>query len=224
MQTPAEKHLVHKLVSFLSSHETDSNAHRILNAGAGQSVSIERKLKQAGCRYICDRIDIENCNVDFPTAGECWQCSIDDMRPLSSGHYIAVFANYLLEHSENIGGASQEICRVLAPGGLFVATVPNTLAPEFVLARHTPLWFHKLARGELAWETKYAYGSISELLDVFLDNGFRVEEEKRWPFVEGYLWKYPIVGRLGKLYDKALSTCKCRRCMGNVCIALRKPT
>jgi SAM-dependent methyltransferase len=224
MQKPAEKYLVQKLVSFLNSQETDSSAHRILNAGAGQSVIIEQQLTQVGCRYVCDRIDIENCNVDFPTAGECWQCSIDDMKPVSSDRYVAVFANYVLEHVANIRGASQEIYRVLAPGGLFVATVPNTLALEFILARHTPLWFHNLVSGGFGWETEYVYSSISELLDVFLDSGFRVEEEKRWPFVEGYLWKYPIIGRLGKLYDKTISTCKYRRLMGDVCLALQKPS
>ncbi|MCP5005027.1 MAG: methyltransferase domain-containing protein, partial [Planctomycetes bacterium] len=143
---------------------------------------------------------------------------------LSSGHYIAVFANYVLEHVENIGKASQEVYRVLAPGGIFVATIPNTLAPEFVLSRYTPLWFHELIRGKRAWETKYAYDSISELLDVFLDIGFRVEDESRWPFVEGYLWKNPVIGRLGRLYDKTILTCKCRSWMGDVCITLRKPT
>jgi SAM-dependent methyltransferase len=224
MQNPAEKCLVQKLVSFLKSHETDANAHQILNLGAGQSVSIEQQLIQAGCRYVCDRIDIENCSVEFSTVGECWQCSVDDMKPVSSSHYDAAFAHYLLEHVENIRRASQEIYRILAPGGLFVATVPNTLAPEFVLARHSPLWFHKLIRGGHAWETKYAYNGISELLDVFLKSGFQIEEERRWPVVYVYLHKYPIIGLFAKLYDKTISTCKCRRLMGNVCLALRKPT
>ncbi len=224
MPTPAEEHLVEKLARFLKSHETDANAHRILNAGAGRSISIEGQLVKVGCRYVCDRIDIEDCNVDFPTVRKCWQCSIDDMRPVSSGRYVAVLANYVLEHVKNIDGASQEIYRVLAPGGLFVATVPNTLAPEFVLARHTPLWVHKLIRRGHGWDTKYAYNSISELLDVFLYNGFRGKEEKRWSFVEGYLCKYPVIGKLGKLYDITISTCKCRRLMGDVCLALQKPT
>lgn len=225
MQTPAEKHLVQKLASFLSlsSSEADSNAHRILNAGAGRSVSIEQQLTRAGCRYVCDRIDIESCRVDFPTVGECWQCSIDEMKPVRSGRYVAVFAHYVLEHVRSIRGASQELYRVLAPGGLLVVTVPNVSAPEFVLARHTPLWFHELVRGGRGWETEYAYSSISELLDVFIDAGFRLEEEERWPIVEGYLGKYPIAGRLGKVWDKTISSCRWRRLMGDVCVVVRKP-
>ena len=146
------------------------------------------------------------------------------MKPVSSGRYIAVFANYVLEHVENIRGVSQEIYRVLSPGGLFVATVPNTSAPEFVLARNTPLWLHKLFRRGHGWETEYAYGSIPELLDVFLDSGFRVKEEKCWPYFEGYLSRYPIIGRIGRLCDMAIITCKCKRLMGDVCLSLQKPT
>ncbi len=223
MQTPAEKNLVQKLATYLNSREPNSNAHQILNAGAGQSVSIERQLLQAGCNYKCDRIDVEDCQVDFQTVGECWQCSIDDLKPLKSEHYIAGFANYVLEHVENIGGASRELYRVLAPSGLFVATIPNVAAPEFIISRHTPQWFHKMVRRQQAWETIYAYDSISELLDVFLGNGFRVVEEKRWPFVEGYLGKYPLVGGLGKLYDTTISTFKFRRFMGDVCLVFQKP-
>jgi SAM-dependent methyltransferase len=224
MQTPAEKYLIQKLASFLTLHGADMKIHRILNAGAGSSISIEQQLTKVGCSYICDRIDIENCNVDLSAVGECWQCSIDDMKPICSGRYIAVFTNYVLEHVENIRGTSQEIYRVLAPGGLFIATVPNTLAFEFVLAKHTPLWFHKLVRGGHGWETKYAYNRITELIDVFLDHGFRLEEEKRWPYLYGYLWKYPILNRLGLLYDKTITLSKHKRLMGNVCLSFQKPT
>jgi SAM-dependent methyltransferase len=146
------------------------------------------------------------------------------MRPVNSGRYSAVFANYVLEHVENIRGASQEIWRVLAPGGLFIATVPNNAAPEYAVAKHTPLWFHRLIRGGSGWETKYAYKSISELLDHFSDVGFRMEDEKYWPFVEQYLWNYPVVGQLSKLYDKTISACGCRRFMGDVCLVLKKPS
>ncbi|MCK4413362.1 MAG: methyltransferase domain-containing protein [Candidatus Eisenbacteria sp.] len=223
MQTPAERHLVQTLASFLNSRETASDAPRILDAGAGQHLSILQQLTPLGCRYVCDRTDIDGCEVDFPSVGECWTCPIDDMRPVSSGRYVAVFANYVLEHVENLAGASQEIHRVLAPGGLFVATVPNTLAPEFLLARHTPLWFHNAVRGGHAFPTQYAYKSISELLDFFRAVDFQLEEERRWSFAEGYLFKYPIASTLSRLYDRTVLACRCGWLMGQVCLVLQKP-
>jgi SAM-dependent methyltransferase len=224
MQTPAERYMVERLAWLLGMRKADSNAPRILNAGAGQSVSIERQLTQGGSRYVCDRLDIEDCGATIPEVGECWRCSISDMQPVSSEHYVAVFSNYVLEHVEEIRKASAEVYRVLIPGGVFLATVPNTSALEFVVARHTPLWLHRLVRGGRGWETQYAYSGIPELLKIFVDNGFTVVEERRWPHVTGYLSRFPVLGALGRLYDKTVETCACTRLMGDVCISLRRPT
>lgn len=222
MQTPAEKLLIQNLVLCLKANECDFFARRILNVGSGKSLSIERQLKQAGCNYICDRIDIEDCVVDFSTVRNCWHCSVDNMEPLDSERYHAVFANYVLEHVYNLKGAAQEIYRVLLPDGIFIATIPNTTAPEFIIARHTPLWFHKLVSRRQAWETKYSYNGISALIEIFLDAGFGIEEEKHWPFVEGYLWQYPVVNIFGRLYDRLVSAINMKHLMGQVCIVLRK--
>lgn len=222
-RTPAEEFLIEQLVGFLKSNEAVTSAHQILNIGAGQSISVEQQLARAGCVFVDDRIDIENCQVNFPFVGKCWRCSVEEMRPVPSGQYCAVFANYVLEHIKNLPAASQEIFRVLAPGGLFLVTVPNTMAPEFILAKHSPLWFHKLIRQGQAWEIQYAYNGIGELLEILRRAGFQVQEEKYWSFVDQYLWKYPIVGGLGNLYDRLISRLKYRRFMGNVCLVLKKP-
>lgn len=222
MQTPAEKFLVQNLVLSLKTREGDISKRRILNVGAGKSSSIERQLSEAGCKYICDRMDVEDCVVDFPTVGNCWHCSIDDMKPINSKQYHAAFANYVFEHVENLKAAAKEIYRILSRDGIFIATIPNTSAPEFILSKHTSLWFHKFISRRQAWETKYAYSRISDLLDIFLDAGFGIEAEKYWPFVEGYLWRYPALHILGKLYDRLVSAINARHLMGQVCIILRK--
>jgi SAM-dependent methyltransferase len=152
-----------------------------------------------------------------------WICSIDAMTPLQSEHYAAVFSNYVLEHVENMAGAAREVLRVLAPGGLYLATIPNPKAVEFVIADHTPLWFHKVVRQKNAWETVYAYEGVAELLDLFAASGFEIVEERRWPFVEGYLGKFPLVNLLGRAYDSALMAGNLRKYMGDVCVVLRKP-
>lgn len=222
MQTPAERFLVQILVLSLKAREGALFKRRILNVGAGKSLSIERQLNDAGCKYICDRIDIEDCVVDFPTVRNCWRCRIDDMKPIHSEQYHVAFANYVLEHVENLKGAAQEIYRVLSPDGTFIATIPNTLAPEFILSRHTRLWFHRLISKSQVWETKYAYNGIPALVEIFLDAGFGIEEEMYWPFVEVYLWKYPVVNIFGKLYDRLVSATNARHLMGQVCIAFKK--
>jgi SAM-dependent methyltransferase len=223
MQTPAEIFLVQRLASFLAAGDPRAEAPRILDVGAGRSISIEKQLSQEGCRFISDRIDIEPCEVQFPTVRNCWQCPVEDMSPVESDAYAAVFANYVIEHVENLNGLIREVSRVLTPGGIFIATLPNPAAPEFIVARHTPLWFHKLIRRDHGWETHYAYAGIPALIDLFIAAGFHLEDRRYWPYLEGYLWKYPLAGALGKLYDKMITGWKIQRFMGNVCLVFRKP-
>jgi SAM-dependent methyltransferase len=120
------------------------------------------------------------------------------MQPVGSGQYPVAFANYVLEHVKDLEGAIQEIGRVLAPGGVFIAAVPNPSAVEFIASKHSPLWFHKKVRGGMAWETEYAYKNIPGMLELFYRYGFAVEEVRYWPFIEQYLSKYPPSERHGK--------------------------
>src|SRR5262245_65948217 len=98
------------------------------------------------------------------------------MAPVSSATYDAAFSNYLLEHVEDVRGAIGEIFRVLRPGGVYVASVPNPTALEFRLARWTPLWFHKLVRGHAVGEKYYSYRSIAGLVKLFENAGFLVRD------------------------------------------------
>lgn len=85
------------------------------------------------------------------------------MHPIKSREYNAAFSNYLLEHVRDLNKAASEIYRILKNGGIYVASVPNLTAPEFILAKLTPLWFHKIVRRGEAWETHYAFKNIKAL-------------------------------------------------------------
>ena len=66
------------------------------------------------------------------------------MTLVGSNEYVASFANYVIEHVLDLRKAAREIHRVLRLSGISVASLPNTIAPEFLLAKRTPLWFHKM--------------------------------------------------------------------------------
>lgn len=223
MQTPAERYLIKKVTEFLCRRGVEGDAPLILNVGAGQSTMIERRLADAGCRFVCDRIDVDPCAAEFPNAGSAWQCSAEKMTPLESARYAAAFGNYVLEHVRNLEGAASEIFRVLQPGGLFVASVPNLTAPEFLIARNAPARLQRVMTQGKGFETSYSWQTIGDLTRIFEGAGFVSEDAAYWAFTEGYLGRYPVVNVLSRLYDAAVSRLGFRHMMGNVCITLKKP-
>ncbi len=224
MQTPAEQHLIKTLKSHLFEHDKEyGNISRILNIGAGRSVVVENQLAKRGFPFVCDRADIEDCQISSHLVGNCYQCSIEFMHPIKSNEYNAAFSNYVLEHVLDLNKAASEIYRVLKPGGIYVTSVPNPTAPESLLSKLTPLWFHKMVRRGDAWETHYAFNNIKSLRTVFQGVGFETVEILSWSFLEGYLGKSIILNQLARLYDRFLNASQFKMIMNNLCITFRKP-
>jgi SAM-dependent methyltransferase len=223
MQTPGERHLIHRLGDHLLKARAGADPVLILNIGAGRSSVIEQALVAAGCRFLGDRIDVDDCTVESPVVRNCLRCSVERMEPLASECYAVAFANYVLEHVGDLPKAASEIFRVLKPGGLFVATVPNLTAPEFFIARYAPAGLQKIMTGGKGFHTCYAWTTIRDLTGKFEAAGLTVEEIRYWAFTESYLGRYALAGPLSRLYDKVVSGIGLKRLMGNVCITLRKP-
>jgi SAM-dependent methyltransferase len=222
LQTPGEKCLVKHLADILPSATETAAPPRILNVGAGQSVSIEDQLAHAGRAFIADRVDIESSVVSHPHVGRCWRCPVEAMDAIASESYSAAFAHYLLEHVRGVERAASEIFRVLLPSGVFIATVPNPAAPQFVVARHTPLAFHTFVRGAHAWETLYAYKSIPRLLHIFEAAGFRAVDVQQRSFIQQYAVRAPFLMPAARLYDRVLNALHLTPLMGDACLVFAK--
>jgi len=219
-RTPAERHMVAAMVEFL---REAPGPHRVLNVGAGKSTAVEDRLIAAGVELLCDRADVIDCRVDHPAAGECRRCSVEDMTPVESNAYRALFANYVLEHVHDAARAAGEIFRVLAPGGRLFVTIPNPSAPEHRLARWTPTRLHRLATGRASFETRYDYGRVPGLVNLLGQAGLVVVQVRYDSFIEGYLGRWPGLGWLGRAYDRIVTALNARSLMGNVCLVMEKP-
>jgi SAM-dependent methyltransferase len=222
VQKPAEKELVRRLADFLNQAPDGNGPSAILNIGAGRDAWIEKQLSTLACRFVCDRMDAEDCRADAPSVRTCWQGSVEAMTQAGNGAYAAAFANYVLEHVRDLHAAAREIHRILMPSGLFIASVPNAAAPEFLIARCTPLWLHKMVRRAEAWETYYAYSGIPALIDVFVARGFVLDGVRYWPFTQAYVGGYPILGHLSRFYDRLVARSAHDRLKGDVCVAFKK--
>ncbi len=224
MNTPAQKYLVDTLESFLRKYsETNSDIPAILNAGAGKNRVIERVLTESGVHFVCDRVEIEDVRVEGYGIRNCYRCSIESMHPVKSGEYNAVFANYVLEHIQHLEQCASEIYRVLNPGGIFVASIPNPTALEILLAKVTPLWFHKLLVRRDAFETHYMFKGIEDLRIIFQKGGFNTIAVYYRSCILDYFENIFILNKLARLYDNILNMLQVKRFMDNVCIVFQKP-
>ena len=221
MQTPAELRLIETLNELLAPH--DGALPALLSVGAGTSVLIEDTLVARGARFVSDRLDLVDAHVDRPYVRNVFCCPAQAMAPVAPTSYDAAFSNYLLEHVTDVERAAAEIYRVLRPGGVYVASVPNPTALEFRLARWTPLWFHKLVRGHVVGEKYYSYRSIAGLVKLFETAGFRARDVWHFSSTEDYLQRFPVARSLARAYDRALMSAHLRSLMGNVCLVFQKP-
>ena len=231
MQTLGEKHLIVKTAELMKQLRSQDSANgqplRILDIGAEKSVVVEDVLtEQFGPTFECDRTDIVDCTVRHPQVKQCFIASVENMPQVSSNYYDLAFANYVLEHIEDLEKAVEEIARVLKPNGFFITSLPNPRAPEFMLAKLTPTSFHQFIKGQgegrHAHEIHYAYKNINQLIDVF-EKKFTTVEVRYFPNTYyGYLYRFPILNFLSRIYDGLVKTLNIKPLMGNVCLVFRK--
>jgi len=222
MQNEAEKYLIETIKRIL----TPSLARpHLINLGAAKSIVVEESLKQAGINFICDRVDIQNCTVSASFVGRCFICPLEKMSGISSGAYDCAFSNFVLEHVVDPTAASEEMARLLKPGGQLIISCSNPRAPEFRLAAATPTSFHQFFRGhdhDPAYHVEYAYASIEKLIRIFELSGLELQEDRRWPSVRYYLDSIPVLRIFGRLYDRLLSGFRWRSAMGHSVLVFKK--
>lgn len=195
---------------------------RILNVGAGSNCWLEDELRQSPGRFQVDRTDVLDPTVQSTVTGNCWRVPVEAMRCVPSCEYDAVVMNYVLEHVRSPRAAASELWRVLKPGGHLYATIPNPLAPEFLIARATPHSLHRVFQPN-ASPTHYAFSSVGALVRLFEAAGFKLEAEHRAPHVGVYLARVgPVLAPMGNCYDAAVTALGISFVMGDVFLALRK--
>jgi SAM-dependent methyltransferase len=228
MQTPAEAVLIERTCALLQT--LDPTQRTVLNVGAGQSTVIEDEiLRRLGpdSGFGSDRLDIEDCEVAHPFVRRCFVQSVERMTQVPSSRYALVASNYVFEHVPDCRSALREVSRVLRPGGHFVFTVPNPSAPEFLVARRTPIWFHEEVKGRhegasRSYPTFYDYDSLAGLARLGLASGLEVLETFQASFLWGYLARWPLLAVVGRTWDRVVDGLALRRLQGHVCMTMRK--
>lgn len=228
MQTPAEAVLIDRTCALLQGIEPTQRT--VLNVGAGQSTVIEDEIvgrlgPHSG--FASDRLDIEDCAVTHPFVRRCIVQSVECMTQVPSSHYALVTSNYVFEHVPDCRSAFSEVSRVLRPGGHFVFTVPNPSAPEFLVARYTPTWFHERVKGRhegasRSYPTFYDYGSLAGLERSGLACGLEMQDTFLASYLWGYLARWSVLDAVGRTWDQVVDGLALRQLQGHICMTMRK--
>lgn len=107
------------------SPRADGAAFRHLDVGAGRGELIDRMRTRS--RAVSSACDFQPARFRIASV-ECLPVDLNaSALPFASDAFDAVTCSEVVEHLENYRHALRECFRVLAPGGIFVATTPNVL-------------------------------------------------------------------------------------------------
>jgi ubiquinone/menaquinone biosynthesis C-methylase UbiE len=146
----------------------DLEGKRILEVGAGTGRDSET-LSSMGAEvwtldYSEESLGLMANNIEQPVRIVCGDAFA---LPFESGSFDVVFHQGLLEHFTNPGDILAENHRVLRPGGLVLADVPQRFH-YYTLAKHVLMFFDKWFAG---WETEFSPGEIESMVE---DAGFEI--------------------------------------------------
>ncbi len=145
---------------------------------------------------------------------------LDDAKllPLPSGKipyddesFDIVYCTNVMEHVETPAATFREVARVLKPGGIFVAKTPNKNHYMPLIARITPVSFHKFYNGlrgrkvHDTFETQYRCNSPGQVRKYQKQTGFELKEIHLWEGRPEYLRIFWPLYVFGLIYERIVN-------------------
>lgn len=181
---------------------------RALDLGAGCGIVPLMDFRGHGA--IVAGIDLDERVLANPFLDEA-RIAPAERIPYADGAFDLVFCDNVLEHLDHPGIVFAEVARVLKPGGFFLFKTPNSMHYMPLLARSTPLWFHRAfnrLRGRRAvdtFPTRYRANSPRAIAALARGAGMVVESLE---LIEGRPEYLRIIGPTylcGALYERLVN-------------------
>lgn len=131
--------------------------------------------------------------------------------PYEDESFDVVYCANVLEHVERPETTFEEVVRVLKPGGIFIAKTPNKNHYMPMIARITPIGFHKFYNGLRGRErtdtfkTLYRCNSPSQVRKYQRGAGFELQDISLWEGRPEYLRIFWLFYLFGLLYERLVN-------------------
>lgn len=183
--------------------------HAVLDLGAGAGIVTQMNFRGLAAK-VCG-VDPDPRVVDNPYLDEGKE-GVGESVPYADGTFDVVVADNVLEHLERPSEVFREVARVLRPTGEFIVKTPNKSHYMPLIARLTPLAFHRFynrvrgRRGEDTFKTIYRANTRADISALAAEVGLKVE---KFEYIEGRAEYLRIAGPLyvlGTIYERIVNS------------------
>jgi 2-polyprenyl-3-methyl-5-hydroxy-6-metoxy-1,4-benzoquinol methylase len=183
--------------------------HVMLDLGAGAG-SLPQMNFRGKVKKVCG-VDPEETVTKNPYLDE-GKVGFGESIPWPDSSFDLVVSGNVLEHLENPSDVFKEVSRVLKPGGQFLFKTPNRRHYMPMIARITPLWFHKFYNGlrgrahEDTFPTVYRANRPADILGAMAATGLRADELKLIESRPEYLRLSALTYVFGIAYERLVNS------------------
>lgn len=228
MVRPALACVAEKLVEYVG-HRTDVTS-TILEVGCGVKSFAAEVLRQNACRFELHGLDINSYARDNSDVSQVIIADVNEM-PFRNDVYDVLTSNYMLEHLPDYRKALIEMARIIRKEGMLLLVFPNPMAPEALVARMTPLWFHVLFRRlvqrrphaeEHTFATCFSFKSVQSVVDCLKSADFTGVVVHHFAETHYRFRHWPVMRRMVSLYAALISRLRWDSIKSSVVIIARK--
>ncbi len=199
---------------------------RVLDIGAGRGATPHMHFK--GMAAEVAGVDVDDAVLGNPQLDRAVHSPDGALTAFESDYFDLVISKDVLEHLVDPATYFREVARVLKPGGLFLGKTPNGTHYVTLIARLTPLSFHKAfnrMRGrevEDTFPTVYKANSRRALAHWAKLAGLTLTQVE---FQEGrpeYLRFNPLTYFCGLLYERTVNLLRLDALKAVIYVTMRK--
>ncbi len=187
---------------------TPLHGKKLLEIGSGFGTNLAAWIKRYDLDGFGTERDTEGFGSSYKASRELFAANgldperiirvSDDILPFADGSFDIVYAGNVLEHTEDPIKVLAECLRVLRPGGIFQAEIPNFLSyfeghyfvPQPPLIWHwvLPAWVRLLGRDPAAYFASTHYARAVEIIKPNMVPASRQTSEQTVSRKAGFRW------------------------------------